>query len=126
MSNFEPPKWEMATSRRVVTVIAGVGVATFEAEIFVFRRITLDQIVQYQAGVYAILTLGFALVLKRKRSLSLQWNIFFLGIVANVLFLMVSNGSAAGSSDVVFASEGVLAGIRTWTRSLTFARNVSP
>jgi len=116
----------MATSRRVVTVIAGVGVATFEAEIFVFRRITLDQIVQYQAGVYAILTLGFALVLKRKRSLSLQWNIFFLGIVANVLFLMVSNGSAAGSSDVVFASEGVLAGIRTWTGSLTFARNVSP
>ena len=116
----------MATSRRVVTVIAGVGVATFEAEIFVFRRITLDQIVQYQAGVYAILTLGFALVLRRKRSLSLQWNIFFLGIVANVLFLMVSNGSAAGSSDVVFASEGVLAGIRSWTRSLTFARNVSP
>ena len=53
----------MATSRRVVTVIAGVGVATFEAEIFVFRRITLDQIVQYQAGVYAILTLGFSLVL---------------------------------------------------------------
>jgi len=63
MSNFEPPKWGWLLRAGVVTVIAGVGVATFEAELFVFRRITLDQIVQYQAGVYAILTLGFSLVL---------------------------------------------------------------
>src|SRR2546426_9540168 len=53
----------LVIKKGVVTVIAGVGVATFEAELFVFRVITLDQIVQYQAGVYAILTLGFWLVL---------------------------------------------------------------
>ena len=50
MSNFEPPKWGWLLRAGAVTVIAGVGVATFEAELFVFRRITLDQIVQYQAG----------------------------------------------------------------------------
>jgi membrane associated rhomboid family serine protease len=47
---------------------------------------------------------------KHKRSIFLLWNVFFSGILANVFFLLVSSGSAAGASGVVYAAEGVLAG----------------
>jgi len=63
MANFEPPRWSWLLSAGAITVIVGIGVATSEAELLVFRIITLDQIIQYQAGVYAIWTLGFSLIL---------------------------------------------------------------
>ncbi len=47
---------------------------------------------------------------KNRRSLFLLWNVFFSGILANVFFLLVSSGSAAGASGVVYGSEGVVAG----------------
>jgi membrane associated rhomboid family serine protease len=47
---------------------------------------------------------------KHKRSFFFAWNIFFSGILANILFILLSPGSAAGASGVVFASEGVTMG----------------
>ncbi len=47
---------------------------------------------------------------KHKGSFFFAWNIFLSGILANILFILISSGSAAGASGVVFASEGVTMG----------------
>ena len=52
---------------------------------------------------------------KKRRSQFLLLDIFISGILANILFLLVSTGSAAGASGVVYASEGVVTGFALFT-----------
>jgi membrane associated rhomboid family serine protease len=47
---------------------------------------------------------------QHKDSRFLGWSIFLCGMLANFLFLIVSSGSSAGASGVVYACEGVIMG----------------
>src|SRR6267378_5948242 len=78
MKDFEPPDWRFLFRVGLITILAGIAIAIVLAILFDVNLISFASLAEYQPGYYAVLALGFSLILAAvvdKRIENLQRNL---------------------------------------------------
>ena len=78
MKDFVPPDWGWLFRAGLITILAGIAIAIVLAILFDLNVISFASLAEYQTGYYAVLALGFSLILATvvdKRIENLQRNL---------------------------------------------------